>query len=497
MMNFIRHHRGVPGVRPARRGFAMVLAMLYLVLFSVMALGLYAAATTSNMVAYNESHNMQSLMAAENGLQFIRYQLDTLDIPYGQWDTQTTFNMLTTQLHTKLDNTTNMVDVSTGIKYNPTTGVDGSGNNVLYIPGQSGSGANVVQHWISLDSTSRCYITITQNGTNLTVKVTGRYGNVTNNPDRAVQITFNPAENAADIFSYGVASKSPVTMNGNVSITGTAGHLDNGSVLSTTASATPLSMTGGPSISGNFAYTNPSGHPSYGNGTIAGESPNNADFSNHVKQLNVPPDFPVIDTTVFKQSTTYTTMVWSANPSTTLNNVIIPTPPAGKSWSFNNANIQGVMYIMQPNSIKFAGNTSITGAIVVDNTASGNYSTNTISFNGGVTSAAMSTLPANATFPAAERGLSGAFLLAPNFSVSFGGNFHTVNGTIVADQMSFSGNAQGTVSGTIINMQDSTTSFSGNNTITIASQGTTNYPAGVYFGSHYKPAADTYAEVHP
>src|SRR5439155_19781709 len=140
--------------------------------------------------------------------------------------------------------------------------------------------------------------------------VGGRFGNVTSNPDRAVQLTYNPAENNADIFSYGVASKSAVSLSGNVSITGTAGHLDNGSVLSTTVAAHPLTMTGGPSISGNFAYTNAGGGNSYGNGTFAGETPSNSDFHSHVQLLSQAPDFPAIDTTVYKQAVT----TWNTPP---------------------------------------------------------------------------------------------------------------------------------------------------------------------------------------
>lgn len=481
-------------VSSRRRGFAAVLAMLFMVLFSVMALGLYSAATVSSQVSYNDSHNMRSLTAAESGMHFLRYHLDSLDIPYGQWDTQTTFNMVASQLHAKLDGTANMRDASDNNYCNPTTGTNPAGSNVLYIPGRSGTGSTAVQHWMPLDASSSCYITITQASTNLVVKVVGRFGNAASNPDRAIQLTYNPAENNADIFSYGVASKSAVGMNGNVSITGTAGHLDNGSVLSTTAAAVPLNMSGGPSISGDFAYTNTAGRNNYGNGTIAGMTPSNANFSSHVKLLSKAPDFPVIDTTVFKQSVT----TWNNPPSSGSVYTNVKLPPG--NYSLNNATINGILYVMQPNNIRFGGNTTINGMIVVDNTTSGTFATNIINFQGGVTSNTMASITnagVLAQLTAAEKALTGAFLLAPNFSVTFGGNFRTVNGTIVADQMAFSGNAQGTIQGTIVNMKDSSVTFSGNNTITIASQGTTNYPAGVYFGSHYKPAPDTYAEVHP
>jgi hypothetical protein len=476
----------------SRRGFAAVIALLFMMLFAVMSLGLYAAGTRTTEISYNDASGMRALTAAENGMQFIRFQLDNLDIPYTSApDANTMFNTVVTQLHTKLDGTTNMRD-STGTLYNPTTGTDVSGNNVLYIPGKTSG----TQHWMNLDSSSSCYITITQSGTNLVVKAVGNYGNAVANPARAVQLTYNPAENAADIFNYGVATKSPVSMQGNVAITGTPGHLDNGSVLSATGGAHPLSMTGNPSISGNFAYTNANGTNSFGNGTIAGETASNSDFHNHVTQLGQAPDFPAIDTTVFKQSVT----TWNNPPASgsVYTNVKLP---AG-NYNFNNITINGILYIMQPSTVRFGGNVVVNGSIVVDNTNVGTYTSNTLNFAGNVTTNAMSTITDPtilAQITPAEKALTGAFVLAPNFSLTFGGNTHseTFNGTIVGDQMSFNGNTAITVLGTVINMKDTAVSLSGNDVVTIASQGTTNYPAGVYFGSHYKPASDTYAEVHP
>jgi hypothetical protein len=497
-----------PPIVSRRRGFAAVLAMLFLVLFAVMSLGLYSAGTVSTQVSYNDTNTMRSLVAAENGMQFIRYQLDTLDIPYTNPSQSSTalFNAILAQLHTKLDNTHNMAEGPTYASYyNPTTDVTASGANVIYIPGRTGTTTAPVQHWMSLDGVSSFYVTLTQgdgsvvNGTTVpntsfVVKVVGRYASSTSTPNRAVQLVFNPAENAPDIFNYGVATKSAVSMAGNVTITGTTGHPENGSVLSATTTAHPLSMTGGPSISGNFAYTNTAGTNTFGNGTIAGESPTNSDFHNHVLMLNTSPDFPVIDTTVFKQAVT----TWNAPSGSVWTNVVLPPNYSG---NINNVTINGILYVMQPNNLTFRGTTTINGAIVVDGAANGStYATNSMSFAGSVASKSMSSITDStvlAQLTTAEKGLSGAFLLAPNFSIGFTGNFGTVNGTIVSDKLSFSGNAGGTIKGTIVNLQDSGVSLSGTSDIVIASQGTSNYPSGVYFGNHYTPSAPSYAEVHP
>jgi len=60
-----------------------------------------------------------------------------------------------------------------------------------------------------------------------------------------------------------------------------------------------------------------------------------------------------------------------------------------------------------------------------------------------------------------------------------------------------SGNAGGTVEGSVIGMTDTPLSLNGNSSITISSTGTTNYPTGMNFGNVYTPLPGTYLEVNP
>jgi hypothetical protein len=84
------HNRGGPsgvaanegqtgGVR--RRGIASVLAMLYMVLFSALALGFYAQVSLSAQVSRNEGRGAAAQASAESAFQFTRYQLSRVDIP--------------------------------------------------------------------------------------------------------------------------------------------------------------------------------------------------------------------------------------------------------------------------------------------------------------------------------------------------------------------------------------------------------------------------------
>src|SRR5277367_2118158 len=59
--------------RHQHRGFSSVLAMIYLVLLAVLAVGFYTAVDLSGSIADNEQHVNRSALAAESGLAFGRY----------------------------------------------------------------------------------------------------------------------------------------------------------------------------------------------------------------------------------------------------------------------------------------------------------------------------------------------------------------------------------------------------------------------------------------
>jgi hypothetical protein len=257
-------------------------------------------------------------------------------------------------------------------------------------------------------------------------------------------------------------------------------------------------MTGGPSISGEFSYTNAAGSNSYGSGSIAGYTASNSNFADHIHAGVTPPEFPTIDSTVFEP---YVPSA-SAPPGP---QVIATSSPVGTSFTnirikananpkFNaNTIIRGVVYIETPNQITFNGSATIQGVIVAQNNPTGNTSTNTMKFSGNITHQGVETLDP-AVFGNLTK-LTGSFLLAPTFAVTMTGNSNNVGGTIVTSQLDVSGNAGANVRGTVINLDDTGVNLTGNSDILIASTGTTNYPAGVVFGTHFAPLPDTYQEV--
>jgi hypothetical protein len=465
-----------------RRGVTSVLAMLYLVLFSCLAVGFYSAVTTAVQVSANETHSKKSMLSAESGMEFMRYVMGNVDIPHStppdqMWPT------LCSQIKQQLDGTANV------------------GGQTVPLP----TGDVMVLPTISLDSSgSTLSAKLIHSGQQVIVQVTGT------GPDpgvtRTVQLSYAQAQRASAIFDYGVASKSAISMGGNAKITGAAGAAARGSVLSATSSATPIKMSGSPSISGDFSYTNPDGNNSFAGGSIAGYTSGNSNFADHVHKGVTAPEFPTIDSSVFAPFVPAATapagpqVITTANPvGLSFTNIRIK---AGANPKFSaNTIIRGVIYVETPNQITFNGAATIQGVIVVQNDPTGGPTTNTMNFSGNLTHQGVETLDP-AVFGNLTK-LTGSFLLAPTFAVTMTGNSNQVGGTIVTSKLAISGNAGANVKGTVINLDDNPLNdpsvpgvdLSGNSDIIIASTGTTNYPAGVVFGTHFAPLPDTYEEV--
>ena len=439
--------------------------MLFLVLFSTLAIGFYEATTLSSQVAGNESSIDQARDAADGGMRFIRYELGAISLP--AVIPSGIMNALATQLGNQLNGTTNM---------NGYTVQNSSGT--IYLPASG--------QWMSLDSNSgeKFQVAITQSGTALNVTVTGRGRKST--IKRAIQLQYQQMPLSNTIFNYGIASASEITMGGNVVVTGTPASA--GSVMTATASGAGLTLNGGPSISGDYSYVNPLTVNAYGSGTIAGYNSLSPNFAQHVHSGVAAPVFPVVDPSVYSQ---FATNVYIPG-STNLVNVTLP--PG--TYSLSNVTIQGVLYLQSPCTLSIAGQSTIQGVIVSDCKANvGSLSTNVINLSGQVTVQDISTLPAG-SFSAAERSLTGAFILAPYYTVNMSGNFGSINGSLIASQYSLSGNASATINGSMINIADTSMNFAGNASVTINHTGSTT-PAGVYAGCKYQASQGSYLEVTP
>jgi hypothetical protein len=459
-----------PHGRPPRRGIVAVLAMIYLVLFSALALGFYAQTNTAAQVSYNDRKSAQAFTAAESGMAFVRYHLNNTTLPSGTQPSQ--FWSRVTDHFQTLDDSANFAPSGVGIS-----------DTTLSLPADPAG-------YVELnDGATRFRATITklnETGT-LRVLVVGRYGDST--IARALQLDYIPIPNASAIFNYGVASKGKIYTAGASTITGLP--LDKGSVLSTsTTDPTPVEIHG-KEVSGDISISSTTGAVVYDSNVKIGNTTDAAAIAQyHIHTGVVPPEFPQVDTTQF---IAYATNTYSGG--NTLTNCVIPanTGTVASPLKFSGATtITGVLVIESPNVIEFGGNTTITGCIVVPNGVATDTTHNSISFTGSVDATGVEESGVSGLDK-----LTGSFILAPGFGLNFSGSFGTVNGSIVASRITMSGNAGGIIKGTVINTDDQTLSLNGSADIVIASTGTSNFPSGLYFNSHYGPAADTYQEVRP
>ncbi|HEV8293582.1 MAG TPA: PilX N-terminal domain-containing pilus assembly protein, partial [Tepidisphaeraceae bacterium] len=292
-----------------RGGVVTVLAMMYIVLFALLAVGFYATSNTQAQVSTNEQRRYKALGAAESGMDFLRFQLFQVAVP-----PTTTDNAILTELHkdlsTQLNGTANM-----GAKI---VGIDG-GATQIDIP----SAAN---QYIKIGSDgSKFHAVITRSARRIIVKVVGAYSDsVEAAADRAaVQLTYDTQERPTDFFNNnGIASKSNVIIDTRIPILGNpAAHAN---VLSISNANPPVTIgSTGPSSSAGDVSVLQGLNPNLFIGSSVGGAVIPADImANHVKHLDPAsvPEFPTPSTLAYKK---YATNVYVAGHGS-YENVLIP-----------------------------------------------------------------------------------------------------------------------------------------------------------------------------
>src|SRR5262249_30473536 len=131
----------------------------YLVIFSALALGFYAATTTASQMSSSDQNISKAHLAAESGMDFMRYQLSNVHIPPGT-PTNQVINSLYANLQTQLNGSSNLAGQTITMN-----------GNTIEIPGAT-SGT------IKLDSgnENRFRSTITDWAGEIVVKVDGQNG---------------------------------------------------------------------------------------------------------------------------------------------------------------------------------------------------------------------------------------------------------------------------------------------------------------------------------
>jgi Tfp pilus assembly protein PilX len=452
-----------------RRGIISLLAMLFLVLFSVLALGFYAQVNMASQVSANERRGAAALVAAESGLQFVRYHLANLNIPAATKDSAV-LEEASMQLAAALDGTANLRGGTVGHDATTITIPADPTGYVALGPNGGGFRATIT--------------TTTATADRFLVNVTGSDGHGTSTRARGIRTEFTRKNVPTTVWDYGVASRGAVQVKSSAEtkVLGTPDPA--GSILSTYAGSPSITTGAGP-IEGDLSVAADKNQVSLGGGTVGGSSNAAVTKAQHIHVVT-PPPFPLVDTTAFKAFATNTYVSGAAVQK----NIRVP---ANTNPKFDGGDvINGILYIESPNAVIFSGNATVNGIIVFEN--KGTPAVNSMDFRGNVSPAA---IPNTAEFDALRVAAKGWAIAAPTASVTMSGSVDGfLDGTLVAASVSLAGSADLTLTnGSIVALGGSPTLLQGK-TVTFNGTGAANIPVtGVKFDFGFKPDPTTYVEV--
>jgi hypothetical protein len=483
--------RQSPGARPPasrRRGITSLLAMLYLVIFASLAIGFYAQTNMSAQVSTNERRSGEALMAAECGLQFIRYELSRVTLDPLLTNDQV-FEEMNMDLAGNLNGTANLENGATV-------------GDIVYDP------ANLKPPYFNIPADPTKYIRAAENGPYFRVRVeqqgrdivvttVGKSASAVSSSAgaRGILVRFQTKEWPNRVFSYGMASRNAVRVD--VSKLIVQGTPDSqASILTTYTGGTPVTIgnlsstilqpTG---IEGNITVMSGSPAVSYvGSVSVGGQTTIAGINASQVKTITEAPEWPTPDTSVFEK---YATTKWVAG-QTVYDNIYIP---AGSNPIFDSTmTVRGAVLVYPPNTVNFQGGVKIQAVIV--GKAGGSIATNIIRFSGsGVAKDPLSSLPDEPKF-AELRQMSGTFIVAPTWDVSLTGNFASVAGSIAAERITFSGNTSGSVTGSLVNLGNYPLTISGSSNLNLSAPTEDKRP-GLRFTERFAPVRSSYKEIAP
>jgi len=425
----------------------MLVTLFFLAVFAALAVAIAASADMNLILSRNRLNGRQAGALAETGLQLARRHIGGIAGPSGG-DASSLHKAIADHLEAALASSS-MLNV--GLIHSDSNQVSLPPITITRPDGRTGE--------VCIDMLASGGAA---DNTTVTVTSTGRFDNAA----KTVYYNMTVQRGRSVLADYGIASKSPVRIEGDAWVLG-VNDPSEASVMSATYS-TPRAITlrGSCGVSGDAAVCNPDGEIyKKGNVTVGGNEIAGA----------AEPEWPQVNTDLFEP---YATNTYTGNGSGNLilSNVRIP-PNTNPNFSGNTI-IYGVMYVEPPNRITFSGNTNFIGMIVCEAPAVDDLDAHSIQFTGSASTSGVENLPPGPQYDGL-RELAGSFLLAPGYSAKFAGNFGAVNGCMVASEFQFTGNASGRVKGGMVNLRDSQFTIDGAATILIDKSGTPEHPAGL------------------
>ncbi len=429
----------------------MLLSLIFVALFSSMGLAMLTMSSRNVRVADNHREATRAFESALSGMEVIRYHMSKVSMP----------------------------------------GTTPLANRFAVVQSQLAASMSLDEDITLCESEGTSFVAELQpiNNERFRIQVTGSAGGLA----RVVGVNYTFGVRQESVFDFGVATKGPLQLSGNIQLDGTNIAVEADVYIESENDTDVLSIIGNSQIAGDVKVTNPDGVVTLqgGKAGIGGET-GQAAIDNHVTTGVAPTQWPVPNTSHFEQylSGQVIDADTDLSTNTTYTNVRIA---AGTNPHFSaNTNINGVLFIETPNVVVFSGNCSITGMVVGDGSMYDDSGTNQLIFLGTVDSRSVSELPSSSEFDSL-REETGTFVMAPGFKAAFGGNFETFNGAIAANGIEFFGNAGGTIAGSVINYAETPMTLSGNSDLFFNRSGITEVPAGFEpeIVLHYDPSSYT------
>jgi len=463
---------------PKRPGFALIISMIFVLIFSALALSMATLSGTNVQIADNLCNANRARASAESGLEIVRFWLSNIAIS-GTTPIEMQFYEIANSLQSYL--AANNPNVTA---YCQTVNLPNDpyyGSMALHMPSvalDSDSGHTFSAQIAQIDPET------------LRLTVTGVYGSFT----KTISVNYVFGQRANTVFDFGVASRGPLSLAGNIELEGVNVSVDASVYIESEDSSLALSIIGNSQIAGDVSIVNPIANVDLqgGQAGIGGETGQDA-IDNHVT-FGVPPsEFPEPVSSYFEA---YATNILDSNTDTsadaTFENIRI-LPATNPNFS-GHVTLKGVVFIETPNVVTFTGGATVMAIIVGDGDIQDNSKTNQINFSGNVSSLPVSSLPDLPQFQGI-RDETGTFVMAPGFGLSFGGSFDALCGAIAGNGIEFYGNAGGVINGSVINYSGEEMTLTGNSDLYFNRSGITEAPAGFVPEIILEYDPDSYSEI--
>lgn len=447
--------------QPEQQGVVILMAMICLTVMATLAMAMASMSSANTAIASNKQNANKALNASLSGIEVMKYWLDELNI--------STSSEYLSAVNSSLN---------TSLTQNSITNI---------IPDFNDSQINISLVTLDEDSSFSAAISSLDANT-VQMTITGICGQFS----KTMTVDFSIVSGGSSAFDYGVATYGPLQISGQADISDVNLAVTSSVYIGGQFSGDAFSITNNASIAGEVFLADEYATYSIGtNSSVGGESGDDA--HNHVITGSEPSGFPEPNPSYFESFATgpIITSETDLDSNTVLNNATIA---AGTNPTFSgDMTINGVLFIKTPNVVHFTGRASVNGIIVGDGITGESLPENGLVFSGQVDCQDVSHLE-GVEFDDIKQE-TGTFILAPGFSVDFSGQTTVENAAIAASGITFTGQAGGTINGSIINYSTAPVILAGQTTLLFNRSGAEENPAGFSPLKKLNYEPETYQEI--